>query len=386
MPQAHGSSLRVVWWGTYDLGKPRNRILVRGLTENGVEVIQCHHDVWAGIEDKSQVRGVGPRLHLLAKWLLAYPELILRYIRLPTHDVVFVGYLGTLDVLVLWPFARLRGIPILWDAFISLYDTVVLDRRLVSPRNVLARAVYAWEWLACRAADKILVENSEQASYLCSLHNLRHRKVDWVFIGVEPEVFPPRESVGRSRSDKETLVVFFGQFIPLHGVKILLDAVRLTRNESIRWVLIGRGQDQSLVEQAAREQLDKLTWIPWVPYRELIDWIHNADICVGIFGDTDKAARVIPNKIFQILACGLPLITRDSPAIRDLFDPSPTGVVLISPGSATELADAVRSLAAPARAWRGTALHRDLLPRIAPAGIGRCVLDRMRAWEMFPTK
>jgi glycosyltransferase involved in cell wall biosynthesis len=371
----------MVWWGTYDLGKPRTRILLKGLTENGVEITQCHQHIWSGIEDKSQVRGLGRRIYIATKWLLSYPGLILRYMRLPKHDVVFVGYLGTLDVLILWPFARLRGTPIYWDAFISLYEIVVVDRKLVGSSSVLAKTIYAWEALACKAADRILVENSEQASYLSSLYRLSQGKVDWAFIGVETEVFPPRgtEDDGR-KEDEETLVVYFGQFIPLHGVQVILDAVRLTRKEPIRWVLIGKGQDQGLVEQAAQEQHNQLTWIPWIPYRELIGWIHKSDICIGIVGDTEKAARVIPNKIFQILACGLPLITRDSPAVRDLLDPSREGVALISAGSEEELAGAVRSLADSARAWRGMALHRDLIPRIEPQGIGRSVLDQISAW------
>ena len=48
--------LRVVAWGTYDLGKPRDRILLRGLRENDVEVLECHSDVWQGIEDKEPGR------------------------------------------------------------------------------------------------------------------------------------------------------------------------------------------------------------------------------------------------------------------------------------------------------------------------------------------
>lgn len=113
---------------------------------------------------------------------------------------------------------------------------------------------------------------------------------------------------------------FFGQFIPLHGVRTIFDAVRLIANEPIRWMVIGKGQNQGLVEQAAREALDKLIWISWIPYTELIDWIHRADICVRIFGDTERAARIIPNKIFQILACGLPSITRDSPTVKQVSD------------------------------------------------------------------
>jgi hypothetical protein len=100
--------MKIIAWGTYDLGKPRTRILMRGLRENGVNLEECHTDVWAGVEDKSQVSGFRNKLQLAFKWLLSYPGLIFRYLKAPEHDFVYVGYLGQLDVLVLWPFARLK--------------------------------------------------------------------------------------------------------------------------------------------------------------------------------------------------------------------------------------------------------------------------------------
>jgi hypothetical protein len=112
--------MRVVVWGTYDLGKPRVRILLRGLRENGVEVTECHRVVWGGIEDKSQISGWKDKLLLGLRWLAAYPALVYRYLRLPNHDAVLICYMGHADVLVLWPFAKLRRKPIIWDAFLSL--------------------------------------------------------------------------------------------------------------------------------------------------------------------------------------------------------------------------------------------------------------------------
>ncbi len=49
--------MHIVYWGTYDTGKPRNRILLRGLKENKIEVTECHADIWQGVEDKSQITG-----------------------------------------------------------------------------------------------------------------------------------------------------------------------------------------------------------------------------------------------------------------------------------------------------------------------------------------
>ncbi len=131
--------IRLVFWGTYDLSKPRSRILLGGLRENDVSVLECHADVWSGVADKSQIHGLVKRASFLFRWIFSYPWLILRYLALPRHDVVLVGYMGQIDVLVLWPFARLRRVNIVWDAFLSLYDTVVEDRKIAGPRSPLIR-------------------------------------------------------------------------------------------------------------------------------------------------------------------------------------------------------------------------------------------------------
>ena len=121
--------------------------------------------------DKSQVGWI-QRLKLLVRWLLAYPGLIVNYCRTPAHDVVVVGYLGHLDVLLLWPFAKLRGVPIVWDAFLSLYNTVVEDRQMVGPRHPLAWLLYGWEWLACRAADTVILDTKAHGDYFVERYKL----------------------------------------------------------------------------------------------------------------------------------------------------------------------------------------------------------------------
>src|SRR5512133_1244853 len=114
--------MHVVLWGAYDLGKPRIRILRAGLLGHGVQLSECHVDVWRGVEDKSQMRGVGRWLWRLSRLLAAYPLLVLRYLRLPRHDLVLVSYPGLLDLFVIRFFARMRRVPIAWDWFISAYD------------------------------------------------------------------------------------------------------------------------------------------------------------------------------------------------------------------------------------------------------------------------
>ena len=341
---------RVVFWGTYDTGKPRTRIMLRGLKDNGIQVLECHADVWGGIEDKSQVFTWPDRLRLLVKWLSSYPKLILNYMKLPRHDIVIIGYIGQLDVLILWPFAKLRGVPIVWDAFLSLYNTMVEDRKLIGLKHPLASLLFAWEWLTCRAADLVVLDTAAHGQYFVDSFGLPPGKVGQVFVGAETDVFRPKITK-QAKSAKNGVplpftALFYGQFIPLHGITTIVRAVKLVEKEEIRWILIGKGQESEKISNLVNElRLSNLEWIEWVPYEDLLTWIHSADVCLGIFGDTDKAKRVIPNKVFQILASGRPLITGDTPAVRELLRPSDV-ISLVPVGDAAVLATAVRDMAA----------------------------------------
>jgi glycosyltransferase involved in cell wall biosynthesis len=366
--------MRVVFWGTYDTGKPRVRILLWGLRENGVEVIECHKEVWGGIEDKSQLKGLSRKLRLLLNWLLAYPVLVWRYLRLPKHDAVVVGYLGQLDVLILWAFARLRGVPIVWDAFLSLYNTVVEDRRMVGPRNPLAWLLWTWEWLACRAADLVVLDTNAHGRYFIETFGVPEAKVKRVFVGAETDLFKPRPDSRRDPAQPFT-VLFYGQFIPLHGIDTVVRAAKLTEAEGIHWVIVGTGQEAPRI-RALLETLKpaNLEWVEWVPYSELVDWLHKADVCLGIFGTTDKATRVIPNKAFQIIAAGRPLITADTVAMRELTPSIKTACDLVEPGNAEALANSVRSRRIAIRDGLSDSTGGSQ-PPIAPRDVGRTLQD-----------
>src|SRR5205807_6288067 len=85
--------------------------------------------------------------------------------------------------------------------------------------------------------------------------------------------------------------------------------------------------------------------VAWVDYERLPDELHRAGCALGIFGTTAKAARVIPNKAFQALACGTPLVTADTPAARELLVDGESAL-LVPAGNPEALAAALRRLAA----------------------------------------
>ena len=340
-------ALRIVVWGTYDTGKPRTRILLKGLRRHGVEISEIHREVWCGVEDKSQVRGLMARSLVLFRWLGAYPGLVARLLRMPRHDVVLVPYLGLLDVILLWPFARLRGIPVMWDAFLSIYNTVVEDRRMVSPRNPIALLLWAMEWLACRAANRVIVDTAAHAQYFEETFGVDAARLVRVFVGAETDVFWPRPFPAERRPKAHFTVLFYGQFIPLHGIETVVRAAKLTEGDGVHWQVIGTGQEATRIRALIAELMPtNLTWTEWVPYTELLDWMHRADLCLGIFGTTGKAMRVIPNKVFQGLAAGCHVVTADTPAVRELSPAIESGALTLVPaGDPLALAQTVVSLA-----------------------------------------
>ncbi len=366
--------MRILCWGTYDTGKPRTRVLIDGLKLSGAEVKECHANVWHGVSDKSQVRGLGQRLRLTLRWLFSYPGLAWRLARASRPDVVLIGFPGILDMLVAAPIARWRGIPLAWDMFMSLYDTVVEDRKLLRQGRLPARLLHALEGFALRRADLVFLDTQTHARRIETLFKLDHGTASAVWVGAETTCFHAkpdhRPAAVATDGCTDLRVLFYGQFIPLHGIETIVRAARLTRNEPIEWKLIGKGQETDRIKVMLTEQpLPKLRWDPWVNYEELPQLIANADVCLGIFGSSEKAASVIPNKVFQIVAMGRPLITRDSPAIREMLDDAHPCVYLIPAADPSALADAVRTHARQERSPKQC--HAALEGKLDAAAIGR---------------
>jgi glycosyltransferase involved in cell wall biosynthesis len=172
-------------------------------------------------------------------------------------------------------------------------------------------------------------------------------------------------------------VLFYGQFIPLHGADVIVEAAAALRDHDIDWLLVGTGQEAARIDAAlARHALPHVRRVDWMPYADLRDAMAGADVVLGIFGTSDKAASVIPNKVFQAAMARRPLITRDSPALREFLPDAPPFVSLVPAGDAAALAAAV--LRAKAM-LPGAQMVPDLaLAPFDTAAIGRQLLELLQ--------
>jgi glycosyltransferase involved in cell wall biosynthesis len=315
--------VKALYLGTYDRASPRNTQVISCLRRAGVTVAERHREVWGR-------HNWSPDLRTLVR--LARAELALSRSSADGAGVVLVGYPGHADM----PAARrvARGRPVVFNPLVSLTDTLVGDRAVVSRRSVRAAALRALDRYAFRSADLVVADTEAHAAFFREAFGLPAWRVAVAFVGAEEELFRPAVAEASLFH-----VLFVGKLLPLHGLETILAAAALVPD--VPFVVAGEGQLAPLL----RDRPPNVEHVPWIAYEALPDAYRRAACALGIFGTGAKAARVIPNKVFQALACARPVITADTPAARELLTHD-VDALLVPPGDAVALAAAVRRIAA----------------------------------------
>ena len=323
--------MRVCFFGGYEPRYVRNIIIKEGLIKNGVEVVECH--------TKSKF-----------KFWLRYPILFFKHLKFfpVKYDLVFVPAFRHKDV----PLAKLIGLltnkPVVFDPLVSRYETKVLDQKKVAPYSMQARHNFNIDKLSFKLADVVLVDTFTHAGYYAKEFGIDRSKFHRVPIGVPDELSSLFKTGGEeeSRKGSDFLVQFYGSFLPLQGIEHIVQAARIVerKDRTIRFELIGSGYTFPMIKGLIDElELKNMVLRDWVPFSELPEVVSRADICLGIFGNTDKAKRVVPNKVFQCLSLKKPVITGRTPAILEFFVDR-ENILLCEPGNAASLANAIMLL------------------------------------------
>jgi glycosyltransferase involved in cell wall biosynthesis len=310
--------MTVCYFGGYNPNNSRNRIILKALRSGGVQVLEC--------------RDVSVFPINLIKLFLKHRNIRKKY------DVMLIGFSGQGMTF----FAKLlTRKPIILDAFISLYNTVIEDRKLHSRFSISALYNYFLDWGSIRLADRVLLDTHEHIKYFVKKFKISESKFSVVPVGTDEEIFYPRPE---PQNDK-FIVGFHGTYIPLHGVGYIIKAAEILKNDKdIEFRLLGNGQTLEETKRSVKKMgLENVRFYEErVPYEKLPEFIAGNDICLGIFGDTIKAKMVIPNKIYECAAMEKAIITEDTPAIREYF--SDDDIKLIDIDNPKNLADMILEL------------------------------------------
>ena len=307
--------MKVCYFGIYSPTYSRNKILISGLRQNGVEVLEC----------RSNKKGVAKYFDLMQKhWQIRN-----------AYDVMVVGFPGFQAVILAKLITRK---PVILDAFLSMYDSMVSDRKSVLRNSLRARYFWWLDKIAMSLADRVLIDTNEHKRYLSQEFGITAEKIKRIFVGADTDVFYPRESVANTGVFR---VLFYGTYIPLHGIEYIIRAAKiLEKDPSIKFRLVGDGQEKKKILLFSEQlKIRNIDFVSNVPLVDLSDMVLSSDICLGIFGNTEKATRVIANKVYEVVAMAHPIITGDSLALRELF--TPDEICMVPMSSPEAIADAI---------------------------------------------
>jgi glycosyltransferase involved in cell wall biosynthesis len=312
--------MRILHFGSCDPRFIRNRIIKKGLKENKVEVINCsdYHKIW-----------------------LRYSNLIKRY--KSGYDAMIVGAPGHYDVPLAKLLTTLNAKPLVFEAFISFYDTYVFDTKLVKEGSLRSKFYFYLDKLTCLMSDLILLDTNEHINYFHKEFGIEKKKFKRIFICTDDAIFYPRKT---AKKDGNFTITFHGTFIPLHGIEYIVKAAKLLeRHKDIEFEIMGYGHTYNKILNLSRKLgVKNVTFKKSVSYEELPNFIASGDVGLGIFGGTAKARRVIPTKASDILAMGKPLITGDSPAIKEAGISSRKNALLVEMANPKAIADGILEL------------------------------------------
>ena len=283
--------MKILVTGNYDPEYNRTQILLKGLREN------------TSIE------------------LTEYPIKSVKKI----DKVAFKKLAEKADFIYLPPFThesvskikKLTNKPLIFDPLISKYLTKVFDYQQVYRYSPRAYKNYLKDKTPLHKSDLIIADTEAHKSYFSKTFKINPAKIKVLPIGADVTQFKPV-----NRQKKSTFNVgFYGGFIPLQGVTHIIEAAQILQGETdIQFSLIGTGFEWEKMKQLVKKlALTNVNFLGWVAYDELSSKINEFDICLGIFGDTKKTDIVIPNKIYHYAALKKCIITKETPAIKELF-------------------------------------------------------------------
>jgi glycosyltransferase involved in cell wall biosynthesis len=244
-----------------------------------------------------------------------------------------------------WLLARLKRVPFLfevrdlWPAF-AIAVGVLRNRALIRLSLWLERFLY-------RRADRVVVNSPGYVEHVCE-HGAR--RVDLVPNGADPEMFTPAsrgEGFRRQHQlDGKFVVLYAGAHGLSNDLGVVLEAAAAARERSdMVFVLVGDGKEKpALLEQARALRLENVRFVPSVPKNEIAEVLAAADACIAILKPLEMYKTTYPNKVFDYMAAGRPVLLAIDGVIRAVVERTGCGIA-VPPGDARALAEAAMSLA-----------------------------------------
>lgn len=290
----------------------------------------------------------------------------IRNLDLNYYDVVIAGFLPQL----IWKDTRKRlnasssnRTVLVADMFLSLYDTVVLDRRLVSPKGPVASLCRKLDKLVVNDASLIITDTKADAEYFINEFGEGKATCETLYLEADSEFVNKDDGIKEYLYEDSDIeddsfgssiisddihakrILYFGTGLPLQGTGYVVDAMKsLSEEYGYECIYIGGDRYLSSSQRKALKS-SNITYYKYMPQADLYKQIAGADICLaGHFApDIDKSDRTIPGKAFIYELYSKKMILGDTRANHEIFSPDERHI-FVKRGSVKAIVEAVRSV------------------------------------------
>jgi glycosyltransferase involved in cell wall biosynthesis len=247
-----------------------------------------------------------------------------------------------------WALARLKGVPFLfevrdlWPKF-AIAVGVLRNRILIRLSLWLERFLY-------RHADRVMVNSPGFVAHVTE-RGVPGERIELVPNGADPEMFDPADHGDAFRSRHGLVDHFVVLYAGAHGMSNDLDAVLEAANSlagdrpEVRIVFLGDGKEKpALQEQAKILRLTNVLFLPPIPKTKMPAALAGANACLAILKPIEAYKTTYPNKVFDYMAAGRPVVLAIDGVIREVVEAAGCGI-FARPGDPAAVANAIRKLA-----------------------------------------
>ena len=244
-----------------------------------------------------------------------------------------------------WLLARLKGVPFLlevrdlWPAF-AVAVGVLKNKTLIRLSEWLERFLY-------KHADLVMVNSP---GYIEHVKTRGALEVALIPNGADPAMFDPAEDGAAFRQAQGLEDRFVVLYAGAHGLSndldVVLDAAALLKdNPAIRIVFLGDGKEKPRLQIRATEMgLTNVLFLPPVPKSAMAEALAASDACLAILKPIELYKTTYPNKVFDYMAAGRPVILAIDGVVRQVIEEAQAGIS-VTPGDPVSMAKAITDLA-----------------------------------------
>jgi glycosyltransferase involved in cell wall biosynthesis len=244
-------------------------------------------------------------------------------------------------LLVAWRAARKRRAKLVYDA-----DELATGRNWAHASNpVFAWAIRSYERFLCRRADAVITSDYGRADVMERLHGIPRPTVILNVPEIADALEPDLEWAADARGDRRYLLIYQGIVIVNRGIPEMIDAMR--ELPDCRLAVVGSG---SLLPKAKEQVVsagleDAVRFYDPVPFATLMRYTAAADVgVIPLIGSCESYRTAAPNKLFEYMAAGIPVVATDLPDMARVVREARCGTLIAEPVTPASIVAAVREL------------------------------------------